>query len=124
MSNFFECTLTEIEKNKFSAVFDTKTRNENSCIVWTGQQKKGYGIFETRFRGKKIKIAAHRLSYFVANNFQRILVLRIKIFHRYECLVPNFFGHEQNLQLIEILMKNKKSCTYCGKYNLSTNFDN
>lgn len=69
MSDFFKCQLTQIEKNKLYSVFETKTIYVSGCLIWTGQQKKGYGVYETRFRGKKIKMFAHRLSYFIHDNF-------------------------------------------------------
>lgn len=115
MSNFFESQLTEVERNKFTAIFETKTTNENHCIVWTGQQKKGYGVYETRFRGKKIKILVHRLRYFISNNCQKLRKdmnishlchnkLCVKISHL--CLEPQSINNKRQI------CKNNGECSF------------
>jgi uncharacterized protein YutD len=44
-----------------------------NCHIWNGQQLKGYGIFEFRFRKHKIKLRVHRLQMYIHNGC-RVLV--------------------------------------------------
>jgi hypothetical protein len=43
-----------------------------NCHIWNGQQLKGYGIFEFRFRNHKIKLRVFRLKMYIHNGCRAI----------------------------------------------------
>lgn len=113
MSEFFSTVLTENEQMRYASVFDYRTISVNGCIIWTGQQKRGYGIHEFRFRGKKIKIAAHRLKYFLVND--------CKVLHKHDnishlchnklCVKIDHLSKEpQNINNQRQICKNNGNC--------------
>lgn len=65
MANFFETKLTEREVLKLNRLLERKTRPDGHCILWTGQQKFGYGILEFRFRRQKVKLRVHRVRMYI-----------------------------------------------------------
>lgn len=75
MSIVFNSNLTIREKITFRSALDTKTIHTNvlNCDIWTGQNNKyGYGILRIMFRGERIRVTTHRLSYFLNNNCIRL----------------------------------------------------
>jgi hypothetical protein len=65
-------TLTDKEIRKINKYIKTNITVGN-CHIWNGQQLKGYGIFEFRFRKHKIKLRVHRLIKLCSE--QKILFL-------------------------------------------------
>ena len=76
MSEIFSAVdLTEREKYVLRRKFDGKVfRYPNDmCHLWAGlRSRDGYGYLQIVLRGKRRKLAAHRLSYFVAQGFYRL----------------------------------------------------
>ena len=66
MTNFYTTKLTDKEICKINKYIKTKITVGN-CHMWNGQQLKGYGIFEFRFRKHKIKLRVHRLQMYIHN---------------------------------------------------------
>ena len=66
-SYFFTTQLTSTEIFKLKCKLQSKTKKDENCKLWTGAQRNGYGILEVRFRGNKIKLPVHRLTYFLEN---------------------------------------------------------
>jgi ribosomal protein S16 len=62
----------------FTSVILTKITVGN-CHIWNGQQLKGYGIFEFRFRKHKIKLRVHRLQMYIHNGCRAIDTVMKKI---------------------------------------------
>jgi hypothetical protein len=71
MTNFYTTKLTDKEICKISKYIKTKITVGN-CHIWNGQQLKGYGIFEFRFRKHKIKLRVHRLQMYIHNGCRAI----------------------------------------------------
>ena len=66
MTNLYTTKLTDKEKCKINKHIKTKITVGN-CHMWNGQQLKGYGIFEFRFRKHKIKLRVNRLQMYIHN---------------------------------------------------------
>jgi uncharacterized protein YutD len=71
MTNFYTTKLTDKEICKINKYIKTKITVGN-CHIWNGQQLKGYGIFEFRFRKHKIKLRVHRLQMYIHNGCRAI----------------------------------------------------
>ena len=76
MSEIFSAVdLTEREKYTLRRKFDMKVFQypNDMCHLWAGSRSRdGYGYLQIVLRGKRQKLAAHRLSYFVAHGFHRL----------------------------------------------------
>lgn len=72
MSNFFETRLTTSEIVKLKRRLQSKGKRDEKCFIWTGQQRNGYGVLQFRFRGKKINLPIHRLTYYIYNECVQI----------------------------------------------------
>lgn len=70
MSIILNSNLTREEVDGLQLKLATHTRKDQNCLLWTSTvDKDGYGIVRMMFRGKRQKVKAHRLSYFLNNNF-------------------------------------------------------
>jgi hypothetical protein len=61
-----KCPLNPSEKSKIERSVRKHTRFDGHCFIWTGQMSRdGYGQIRFMFRAKRIKVAVHRLVFFL-----------------------------------------------------------
>jgi hypothetical protein len=88
---FFRCALNTSEKFKIERSVRKHTRFDGPCLIWTGQMSgDGYGEIRFMFRAKRIKVAVHRLVYFL--NKSKYLSPEMHVSHL--CHVNNCITYE------------------------------
>ena len=72
MCDIYSKTFSDKEKVDFRYKTMKFIENESgtTCKIWTGQKfRNGYGVFAIRFRGRDYRLLAHRVMYFISNDF-------------------------------------------------------
>ncbi len=63
---FFMAHLTDEERLRLKHLFDNKYQIINECHIWKGAcTPNGYGVLRCSFRGKRLRLKAHRALYFL-----------------------------------------------------------
>ena len=65
---FFTTHVTDKEKQRLNCLISKKYEHLNGCYIWKGASPKGYGVLSFSFRGKKFKLKAHRVVYYLGFN--------------------------------------------------------
>ncbi len=66
MAYIYTTHLTPAEKQQFHDILNKKTAKVDLCTIWLGEETSaGYAMICTHFRGKRIKLLAHCLLFFL-----------------------------------------------------------
>ena len=107
--------LTQREKLKILRVLDTSSHFEaTGCKNWTKElTRDGYPVFRTTFRGKRMWVRAHRITYYIAHECAPIeAAMHIShICHNKSCVNPQHLNKEtQNINNNRNICKREGAC--------------
>lgn len=69
----FASILTETEVLYCQRLLRRHCNYTSSCHLWLATKNKdGYGILQFQFRGRRVKVKAHRLIFYMENNFPKM----------------------------------------------------
>ena len=109
---FFVTQLTVEERLRLKQLFHNKYEKISDCHIWKGPcTTNGYGIFRCSFRGKKIKIRAHRAIYYL--HFNHVMSSKLHVSHLCHnklCVNVNHLNYEP-----QSVNNNRQRCVL-GRY--------
>lgn len=108
----FGSHLTDTEVQYCERIFCRHTNVSETCFLWTGvKDKDGYGTFRFQFRGRRVKVLAHRLTFYIQSGFVDMKNLHIShLCHNRACIRYN------HLSLEPVAVNNKrKTCVLNGE---------
>ena len=108
---FFATHVTVEEKERLKLLISKKIQTVNDCHIWTGEKTPSkYGIVRFSFRGKKIKLKAHRAAYFISCEHYLSPKMHIShICHQKECVNVKHLSYET-----QKINNNRQICVHEG----------
>ena len=92
MFNFYEQYLTRNEEVRLRDKIRRKCRQEGRCTVWLGERTPdGYGILRVMFRGHRLRLRAHRVMFYLENDFEPMAPSEClsHLCHKKLCVTPD-----------------------------------
>ena len=112
MALVFSSVLTESEILYCRRLLLRHTNKVNFCNIWVGtKDKDGYGVVRIQFRGSRVKLKTHRLSFYIENNFPSMVGKHVShLCHNKAC------SNTSHLSLETAAINNKrKQCLQNGE---------
>jgi hypothetical protein len=97
MSEMFYTVLSPLERHRlFITILERSAIQNNHCIRWTGEfDKENYPQLRITFRGRRMRIRAHRLVYYLRVNFFLDPDLHVShLCHNRYCININHLNYE------------------------------
>ena len=84
----FSTRFSETEVQYCNRVIRRHTLITENCYVWKGSKDRdGYGMIQFQFRGKRVKVRAHRLVYYIRSGFIDLKNLHVShLCHNKSCI--------------------------------------
>lgn len=108
----FNTVFTEAEASHCMRLLQRHSYSSISCHLWFGAKNKdGYGVICFPFRGKRVTVTTHRLTFYLNNNFPHMASLHVShLCHQKACI------RIEHLSLEPANINNKrKNCLNCGE---------
>lgn len=108
----FSSILTDSEIERCEKIIQRHSHSSAHCRLWTGtKDKDGYGVIRFQFRGKRVKVRVHRLSFYIHSSFSDVRLHNVShLCHKRNCI------RYEHLSLEPISINNKrKNCVLNGE---------
>ena len=96
MSAVFACRLNVAERELLERKVQSNVRRVDGCDIWEGATNRdGYGIFRVKFRGRRVTLTVHRVSYFLSvEHFLSPKMHVSHVCHRKKCVKISHLSYE------------------------------